>query len=101
MRILTMMAGSFALVLATAGPAMAQQGIATGAVTGALTGGLVGGPIGAVVGGVAGAALGDAAEAGSQPEAYEVRRLGAAARVIQRTCVRDAAGNQTCRETVR
>jgi hypothetical protein len=100
MRILTMMAGSFALVLANAGPAMVQQGIATGAVTGALTGGLVGGPIG-VVGGVAGAALGDAAEAGSQPEAYEVRRLGAAARVIQRTCVRDAAGNQTCRETVR
>ncbi len=101
MHALRMMAGSLALLLAVPGLAVAQQGATTGAVTGALTGGLVGGPIGAVIGGVAGAAIGDAAEAGAQPEAYHVQRPAGAARVIQRTCVRDTAGNQTCRETVR
>ena len=103
MRALKIVAGSLALVLAIPGLAEAQQGATTGAVTGALTGGLVGGPIGAVIGGVAGAAIGDATEAASQPhpQPYYVERPAGAARVIQRTCVRDAAGNQTCRETTR
>ena len=69
--------------------------------TGALTGGLVGGPIGAVIGGVAGAAIGDATETSTQPETYGYQRPARGARMIQRTCVQDAAGNQTCRETVR
>jgi hypothetical protein len=99
MRALKIVAGFLALMLAIPGLAEAQQGATTGAVTGALTGGLVGGPIG----GVAGAAIGDATEAASQPhpQPYYVERPAGAARVIQRTCVRDAAGNQTCRETTR
>src|SRR3954469_11398424 len=101
MRCLTMMVSLLALTLAVPDVAAAQQGTTTGALTGALTGGLVGGPIGAVIGGVAGAAIGGAAESGAEPEAYEVRRPAGGARVIQRTCVQDAAGNQTCRDMVR
>ena len=101
MRALQTTACSLALLLASSGLGLAQQGATTGALTGALTGGLVGGPIGAVIGGVAGAAIGEAAQSGTEPETYEVRRPAGAARVIQRTCVHDAAGNQTCRELVR
>jgi phage tail tape-measure protein len=101
MRGLKIIVGSLALALAFPGLAAAQEGIATGAVTGAITGGLVGGPIGAVIGGVAGAALGDAAAVTSQSEPLVVQNPVTAPVMIQRTCVRDAAGNQTCREIIR
>lgn len=101
MRALKIVAGSLALTLTIPGLAAAQQGATTGAVTGAITGGLVGGPIGAVIGGFAGAAVGGAAESEPQLGTYSVQQPAGAPRVIQRTCVRDGAGNQTCRETVR
>jgi len=96
-----MMVSLLALTLAVPGVAAAQQGTTTGAITGALTGGLVGGPIGAGIGSMAGAAIGWATEADSQPYAPAIEQPARAARVIQRTCVSDAAGNRTCRETVR
>lgn len=78
--------------------ASAEGGAATGAATGAVTGAIVGGPVGAVVGGAAGAAVGGAADTN---RSTTVVREAPAPTTSERTCVRDAAGNETCRETVR
>ena len=77
---------------------------ATGATTGAIGGALIGGPIGAVIGGAVGAAVGGAAEADAStrpPGAVLVDQTPATGTVIQRTCVRDAAGRETCHQVAR
>ena len=85
------------------GLAVAQGGATAGAATGAIGGALIGGPIGAVIGGAVGAAVGGAAEAdASTPQgAAVVQQPPATGTVIQRTCVRDAAGRETCHQVAR
>jgi phage tail tape-measure protein len=91
------------ILLATPDGAQAQEGAAAGAVTGAVAGALVGGPIGAVVGGLLGAAAGGSAqELARQPEGTRPVRPGFREPPVRvRTCVRDAAGRETCKTTVR
>lgn len=85
------------------GIAFAQSGATAGAATGAIGGALIGGPIGAVIGGAVGAAVGGAAEADANttPGAVMVEQPPATGTVIQRTCVRDAAGRRTCHQVTR
>ena len=86
------------------GIAVAQGGATAGAATGAIGGALIGGPIGAVIGGAVGAAVGGAAEADAStrpPGAVLVEQTPATGTVIQRTCVRDAAGRETCHQVAR
>jgi hypothetical protein len=91
---------SLAALALSPGLGLAQEGAAAGAATGAVTGAIVGGPVGAVVGGAAGAAAGGAADASRQGNTTVVREAPAATST-DRTCVRDATGNETCREVTR
>jgi hypothetical protein len=90
---------SLAAFLAVPSLAFAQEA-ATGAAAGAAAGAVVGGPVGAIVGGAAGAAAGGAAEQNRNSSTTVVREAPATT-TSQRTCVRDAAGNETCREVTR
>src|SRR6478672_6078520 len=102
MRALRISALALAFSLSFQGIGAAQGGPAAGAATGALTGGGLGGPLGAVIGGLAGAAIGSAAEDHNAPSPGPIR--AAAQRpwrqegFVERTCVRDRAGNQICQE---
>ena len=92
---------SLAALIAAPGLALASdEGAAAGAATGAVTGAIVGGPVGAVVGAGVGGAVGGAATGPNQPDTVVVQP-GQPAPTTTRTCVTDAAGNQTCREVVR
>ena len=102
MHALRISALALAFALSSQENVAAQGGAAAGAATGALTGGLLGGPVGAVIGGLAGAAVGSAAADDRAPAPGRVR---AGARrplpqmgFVERTCVRDRAGNQICQE---
>lgn len=99
---------SFAALIAAPGLSLAQDGAAAGAAAGAVTGGVVGGVVGGPVGAAVGAGVG-AATGGAAGGAADANRSGTV--VVQpgapaptsstRTCVTDAAGNQTCQEVVR
>jgi hypothetical protein len=91
-------------LLALSGPALAQNGgdLAAGAATGAVGGAIVGGPVGAAAGAAVGAAAGAIAGAASEPKATGTIIVEEPAPAVrERTCVEDAAGNETCREVVR
>ena len=84
------------------GLAVAQAGATTGAPTGAIGGALIGGPIGAIIGGAVGAAVGGAAEANANPPpGTMVGQPPTTGTVIERTCVRDRAGRETCHQVAR
>jgi len=87
---------SLATLVAVPSSAWAQEGAAAGAAAGAVTGGVVGGPVGAAVG----AATGSAADQNRSSSTTVVREAPAPT-TSERTCVRDAAGNETCREVTR
>jgi phage tail tape-measure protein len=91
---------SLATLVAVPSSAWAQEGAAAGAAAGAVNGGVVGGPVGAAVGGAAGAAAGSAADQNRSSSTTVVREAPAPT-TSERTCVRDAAGNETCREVTR
>ena len=91
---------SLAALAAFPSLASAQEGAAAGAAAGAVTGGVVGGPVGAVVGGAVGATAGAAADP-NRGSSTTVVREAPAPTTSERTCVRDAAGNETCREVTR
>src|SRR5215207_7850377 len=80
---------------------LAQQAAIAGAVTGAITGTVIGGPLGGVIGAAAGAVVGGAAQANLRPSSTLGQPPGASPVIVERTCVRDAAGNQTCHEATR
>ena len=90
-------------VLALTPPAfaVAQEAAIAGAVTGAFTGTVIGGPLGGVIGAAAGAVVGGVAQANLHPNDALGQVPGAHPVVVERTCVRDAAGNQTCHEATR
>ena len=90
---------SLATLVAVPSSAWAQEG-AAGTAAGAVTGAVVGGPVGAVVGGAAGATAGSAADQNRSSSTTVVREAPAPT-TSERTCVRDAAGNETCREDTR
>lgn len=96
---------SFAALIAAPHLALAQEGAAggaaAGAVTGGVVGGVVGGPVGAAVGAGVGAAAGGAAGGAADNSGTVVVQPGQPATTSTRTCITDAAGNQTCREVVR
>ena len=71
--------------------------VGTGA---ALTGLVIGGPLGAVVGGAAGAVVGSVAQANMRANGT-FQAPSARPVITERTCVEDAAGNQTCHEATR
>ena len=89
-----------ALALACPSFAVAQEAALAGAATGALTGLVIGGPLGAVVGGAAGAVVGGAAQASMRANGT-FQAPSARPVITERTCVEDAAGNQTCHEATR
>jgi osmotically inducible lipoprotein OsmB len=94
---------AFVAALGLASSAMAATGekFPAGAATGALMGGLFGGPIGAAIGGLAGSVVESSGETKDAQDQLEVRPPKNGRGVIERTCVSDRYGNQTCRETVR
>jgi outer membrane lipoprotein SlyB len=96
---------SFAALIAAPHLTLAQEGAAggaaAGAVTGGVVGGVVGGPVGAAVGAGVGAAAGGAAGGAADSSGTVVVQPGQPATTSTRTCITDAAGNQTCREVVR
>jgi len=96
---------SFAALIAAPGLSLAQDGAAAGAASGAVTGGVVGGvvggPVGAAVGAGVGAAAGGAAGGAADNTGTVVVQPGQPATSTTRTCVTDAAGNQSCREVTR
>ena len=81
--------------------ALAQEAAIAGAVTGAMTGTAIGGPLGGVIGAAAGAVIGGAAQANLRPSGTLGQPPGASPVIVERTCVHDAAGNQTCHEATR
>jgi hypothetical protein len=101
MRSLKIAIASLGFALALPGLAAAQGGAAAGAATGAVGGAIVGGPVGAVVGGAAGAAVGGASDASRRPDTVIVEQPATTGTTTNRTCVRDSAGNETCREVTR
>ena len=96
MRALKIAAAMLSLTLFHPDLAIAQEAALAGAVTGAMTGTVIGGPLGGVIGAAAGAVIGGTAQA-------NLRLSGTLASpvIVERTCVRDAAGNQTCHEATR
>ena len=92
---------SFAALIAAPHLALAQEGAAGGAAAGAVTGGVVGGVVGGPVGAAVGAGVGAAAGGAADSSGTVVVQQGQPATTSTRTCVTDAAGNQTCREVVR
>jgi uncharacterized protein YcfJ len=101
MRKLNIAAAALGLALLSPGMAFAQGGAAAGAATGATAGAIVGGPVGAVVGGAAGAAAGGAADDNARRDTVIVEQPATTGTTTNRTCVRDSAGNETCREVTR
>ena len=81
--------------------AIAQEAALAGAVTGAMTGTVIGGPLGGMIGAAAGAVVGGAAQANLRLSGTLGQPPGASPVIVERTCVRDAAGNQTCHEATR
>src|SRR5215207_8333958 len=92
---------SFAALIAAPHLALAQEGAAGGAAAGAVTGGVVGGVVGGPVGAAVGAGVGAAAGGAADSSGTVVVQPGQPAATSTRTCITDAAGNQTCREVVR
>jgi uncharacterized protein YcfJ len=92
---------SFAALIAAPHLALAQEGAAGGAAAGAVTGGVVGGVVGGPVGAAVGAGVGAAAGGAADSSGTVVVQPGQPATTSTRTCITDAAGNQTCREVVR
>src|SRR5215218_1211175 len=90
-------------VLALTPPAfaVAQEAAIAGAVTGAITGTVIGGPLGGVIGAAAGAVVGGAAQANLRLSGTSGQPPSASLVIVERTCVHDAAGNQTCHEATR
>ena len=98
----TLAVASLAALMVAPGLALASdEGAAAGAATGAVTGAIVGGPIGAIVGAGVGGAVGGAASGPDRPDTVVVQPAQPAPTTTTRTCITDAAGNQTCREVVR
>jgi hypothetical protein len=101
-RVMQLTLASLAFCLTTPGLAVAQGGVTTGAATGAIGGALIGGPIGAIIGGAVGAGVGAAAEANATTwPGTVVAQPPTTGTVIQRTCVRDRAGRETCHQVAR
>src|SRR5215210_7528852 len=101
MRVLRIAAAMLSLTLLHPDLAMAQEAAVAGAVTGALTGTVIGGPLGGVIGAAAGAVVGGAAQANLRLSGTLGQPPGRSPVIVERTCVHDAAGNQTCHEATR
>ena len=102
MRALKIAAAMLSLTLFHPDLAIAQEAAIAGAVTGAMTGTVIGGPLGGVIGAAAGAVVGGAtAQANLRLSGTLGQPPGASPVIVERTCVRDAAGNQTCHEATR
>lgn len=99
------LAASTAALFALPHVASAQEGTVAGMATGAVTGAIVGGPVGAAIGAGVGGIAGGIAEqnAKMQPPAGVVVAPADAVTtgsIVNRTCVVDAYGNQSCRDVI-